>query len=56
MFSDFFILIYLEFGLFVVFGYDVVYNVCVDLFWKLLCELNGEIIDYEIEYGSVVMS
>lgn len=54
--SDFFILIYLEPGPPAVFGHDAVYNSRVDLSWKLPCEPNGEIIDYEIEYGSVVTS
>ena len=56
LFNDVFILIDLEPGPPAVFGHDAVYNARVDLSWKLPCEPNGEIIDYEIEYGSVVTS
>lgn len=56
MLSNPFILINLEPGPPAVFGHDAVYNARVDLSWKLPCEPNGEIIDYEIEYGSVVTS
>ena len=48
-----FILIQLEPGPPAVFSHDAVYNARVDLSWKLPCEPNGEIIDYEIEYGGV---
>ena len=56
MLSNPFILINLEPGPPAVFGHDAVYNARVDLSWKLPCEPNGEIIDYEIQYGSVVTS
>lgn len=56
MFNDLCILIQLEPGSPAVFGHDAVYNARVDLSWKPPCEPNGEIIDYEIEYGGVVTS
>ena len=56
MLSNLFILIHLEPGPPAVFGHDAVYNARVDLSWNLPCEPNGEIIDYEIQYGSVVTS
>ena len=56
MLSDLFILIQLEPGPTAVFEHDAVYNARVDLSWKLPCEPNGDIIDYEIEYGGVATS
>lgn len=47
-------MIQLEPGPPAIFRHDAVYNARVDLSWKPPCEPNGEIIDYEIEYGGVL--
>ena len=47
-------MIQLEPGPPAVFRHEAVYNARVDLSWKPPCEPNGEIIDYEIEYGGVL--